>query len=132
MSNLRNSVQLIGRLGANPEIKEVSGNKKVARLRIANNEYFKKDDGSFSENTYWFNVVAWGNLAERIGKNFKKGHEILIDGKLTSRSYEDKDGNKKNATEVVAAQVLSMEKTSNAAESKAEEQPETVNEDLPF
>lgn len=128
MSSQRNRVQVIGRLGADPEIKEVSDSKKVAKLRIAVNEYFKKSDGTYSENTNWFNVSAWNNTAEMCEKNLKKGSEVVIEGKLSVRDYEDKEGIKKYVTEIVASNVLPLMKTAKSEKQEVN----TVNEDLPF
>ena len=101
MNTVRNSVKLIGHLGANPEVKEFDGGNKVARFTIATNESYKNKEGEKVENTEWHSVVAWGKTAELVGKFLEKGKEIAIEGKLTHRSYDDKDGNKRYTTEVV-------------------------------
>lgn len=101
MNTLRNSVKLIGHLGANPEVKEFDGGNKVARFTIATNDSYKNKAGEKVENTEWHSVVAWGKTAEIAEKYLEKGKEVAIEGKLTHRSYEDKDGNKRYTTEVV-------------------------------
>ena len=95
MSTLRNKVQLIGNLGNNPEIITLESGKKLAKISIATNETFKNAQGEKVTDTQWHNVVAWNKTADIIEKYLQKGSEVAIEGKLTSRSYEDKDGTKK-------------------------------------
>ena len=106
MSNLRNNVQLIGNVGNAPEIVNLESGKKLAKLSIATNESYKNSNGERVTNTDWHNLVAWGKTAEIIEKYVEKGKEIAIQGKLTSRSYEDKEGTKRYVTEVVVNEVL--------------------------
>ena len=100
MSTLRNRVQLIGNVGNDPEVKTFEGGKKVANLTIATNESYRNDKGEKVEQTEWHRVVAWGKTAEIIEKYVMKGKEIAIEGKLTYRSYDDKDGTKRFLTEI--------------------------------
>ncbi|WP_456422037.1 single-stranded DNA-binding protein [Lutibacter sp.] len=108
MSTLRNKVQLIGNLGNNPEIITLDSGKKLAKFSLATNESYKNTEGEKITNTDWHNIIAWGKTAEIIEKYLDKGNEIAIEGKLTSRSYEDKDGNKKYITEVVVNELLML------------------------
>jgi single-strand DNA-binding protein len=108
MSTLRNKVQLIGNLGNNPEIITLDSGKKLAKFSIATNESFKNTDGEKMQNTQWHNVVAWNTTAEIVEKYLEKGKEIAIEGKLTSRSYDDKDGNKRYVTEIVCSELLML------------------------
>ena len=110
MNALRNKVQLIGHVGQDPEIKNLDGGKKVANLTIATNYSYKNDKGEKVEQTEWHKVVAWGKTAEIIEKYVTKGKEIAIEGKLTHRSYDDKNGEKRYITEVVANDVLLLGK----------------------
>ena len=110
MKTLRNTVQLIGHVGQEPEIKNLDGGKKLANITIATNEVYYKDNGDKVENTEWHRVVAWGKTAEIIEKYVVKGKEIAIEGKLTHRSYDDKNGDKRFITEVVANDVLLLGK----------------------
>jgi single-strand DNA-binding protein len=110
MSTLRNQVQLIGHVGQDPEIKSFEGNKKLANLTIATNETYKNEKGEKVEETQWHRVSAWGKTAEIIEKYVTKGKEIAIDGKLTYRSYDDKNGDKRYITEIVASEVLLLGK----------------------
>ena len=106
MNTLRNRVQLIGNLGMNPEIKILDGDKKVARFSIATNESYKDNSGKRVTETQWHNVVAWGNNATIAEKYLSKGNEVAVEGKLTHRSYEDKDGVKKYFSEIVVSEIL--------------------------
>jgi single-strand DNA-binding protein len=110
MNAMKNRVQLIGHVGNDPEIKTFEGGKVLANLTIATNDSYKNDKGEKVEQTEWHKVVAWGKTAEIIEKYVTKGKEIAIDGKLTHRSYEDKNGEKRYVTEVVANEVLLLGK----------------------
>ncbi|TNE81751.1 MAG: single-stranded DNA-binding protein [Bacteroidetes bacterium] len=100
MNNVKNSVRLIGRLGNDPELKD-AGKTKLAKFSLATNDTRKDADGNKIDETEWHNLVVWGKPAETAAKYLKKGSEIAIEGKLTSRSYDDKDGVKHYVTEVV-------------------------------
>jgi single-strand DNA-binding protein len=105
MSNLRNRVQLIGNAGSDPEIKTLESGKKLAALTLATNEVYYKDNGDKVEQTEWHRITAWGKTAEILEKYVTKGKELAIDGKLTHRSYEDKNGDKKFITEIQVAEI---------------------------
>lgn len=107
---MRNKVQLIGHVDQEPEIKTFEGGKKVANLTIATNEVYYKENGDKVENTEWHRVSAWGKTADIIEKYVTKGKEIAIEGKLTHRSYDDKDGNKRYITEVMVNELVLMSK----------------------
>lgn len=108
MSNLRNSVRLVGFLGSDPEVKMVANNKKVARVSIATNDFYKNDKGERVEETQWHNLVMWEKNAVLAENYLHKGSEISIEGRLTSRVYTDKAGVKKYFTEVVVGEVMFM------------------------
>ncbi len=108
MSNLKNSVRLMGNLGAAPEIKNITDNKKLAKFSLATNEVYKNEKGEKVTETYWHNVVVWGKLAGIAEKYLQKGSEVAIEGKLTNRSYTDKEGNKRYVTEILANEILMM------------------------
>ena len=103
---MKNSVQLIGHVGQEPEIKNLEGGKKLANISIATNEVYYRDNGDKVEQTQWHRVTAWGKTADIIERFVTKGKEIGIEGKLTHRSYDDKDGNKRFVTEVIANEIL--------------------------
>lgn len=106
MSTLKNKVQLIGNVGQEPTITNLESGKKVVHFSLATNEHYKDAKGEKQTNTNWHNVVAWGKTAEIIEKYVTKGKEIAIDGKLTTRSYEDNEGIKRYVTEVLVSEVL--------------------------
>ena len=108
MNALRNRVQLIGNLGAEPEIITLESGKKLAKFSIATNEMYKNAQGEKVTDTQWHNVVAWNKTAEIVEKYVQKGNEIVVDGKLTSRSYETKEGEKRYITEVVCNELLML------------------------
>jgi single-strand DNA-binding protein len=103
---MRNKVQLIGHVGQDPEIKNLEGGKKLANISIATNEVYYRENGDKVEQTQWHRVTAWGKTADIIERFVTKGKEIGIEGKLTHRSYDDKDGNKRYVTEVIAHEIL--------------------------
>ncbi len=108
MTNLRNRVQLIGNLGNTPEIKDFEGGKKLAKLSIATNESYRNQKGELVKETQWHNVIAWGKTAKIVEEYLDKGAEVCISGKLTSRSYEDAEGNKKYISEIVMQDLLML------------------------
>jgi single-strand DNA-binding protein len=107
---MKNSVQLIGHVGQEPEIKNLETGKKLANISIATNEVYYKENGDKVEKTEWHRVTAWGKTAEIIEKYVTKGKEVAVEGKLTHRSYDDKEGNKRYITEVVINEILLLSK----------------------
>jgi single-strand DNA-binding protein len=102
-----NKVQLIGNLGKDPEIKYTPSGTAVAKLTIATNERFKDKGGEWQDRTEWHNVVLWQRLAEIAGEYLKKGGKVYIEGRLQTRSWDDKTtGQKKYMTEVVASDLI--------------------------
>ncbi|WP_272023690.1 single-stranded DNA-binding protein [Olleya namhaensis] len=110
MNTLRNKVQLIGNLGQDPEIINLESGKKLARFTLATNESYKNAKGEKITDTQWHQIVAWGKTADIIEKYVIKGKEVAIDGKLTTRSWEDKDGMKRYTTEVLCTELLLLGK----------------------
>ncbi|MBO6516451.1 MAG: single-stranded DNA-binding protein [Bacteroidia bacterium] len=110
MNSLRNSVRLIGHLGADPDVKEVGDGKKVAKVSLATNNAYRKADGELVESVDWHNLVAWGKTAEIMEKYTAKGQEICIEGKLANRNWEDQDGKKHYMTEVIVSELLMVGK----------------------
>ncbi|MFT4062663.1 MAG: single-stranded DNA-binding protein [Edaphocola sp.] len=130
MSTLRNRVQLIGHLGAAPELKTFENGGKVANLRMATTESYRNQQGEWKEETTWHNVTAWDAIADRAMKYLQKGSFVMVEGKLSNRSYVDAAGVKKFYTEVRAANFLMLDKkredgamatTNDAAYQPAEE-----------
>jgi single-strand DNA-binding protein len=110
MNAMRNKVQLIGNVGNDPEIKTFDGGKKVVNFTLATNESYKNEKGEKVEQTEWHKITAWGKIADIIEKYVTKGKEIAVEGKLTHRSYDDKNGEKRFITEVVANDILLLGK----------------------
>ena len=108
MNTLRNKVQLIGNLGNAPEIITLESGKKLAKFSLATNENYKNAKGEKVTDTQWHNIVAWNKTAEIIEKYLEKGNEVAIEGKLTSRSYETKEGDKRYVTEIVCNELLML------------------------
>lgn len=106
MNTLRNSVRLFGNVGQDPEIKTFDNGNKLAKLSLATTEKFRDSKGEITEETTWHNLVVWGKQAETIEKYVKKGEKLIIEGRLTNRSYEAKDGSKKYITEIVVNEFL--------------------------
>jgi single-strand DNA-binding protein len=102
---MKNRVQLIGHVGQEPEVKTVN-DKKVANVTLATNDSYTNDKGERVEQTEWHRITAWGKTAEIIEKYVSKGKEIAIEGKLSHRSYEDKDGIKRYVTEIITTEIL--------------------------
>lgn len=111
MNAMKNRVQLIGNVGNDPEIKNFEGGKKLANLTIATNDHYKNEKGERVDQTEWHRVVAWGKTAEIIEKYVTKGMQVALEGKLSHRSYDDKNGEKRYISEVVVSEVVLMGKS---------------------
>lgn len=108
MNTLRNKVQLIGKLGFDPEVKNIEGGRKLAKFSMATNEIYRNAKGEKVEETQWHRLIAWGKVAEIAEKYLAKGAEVAIEGKLVNNNYIDKDGNKRYSTEIVVQELLLM------------------------
>ena len=106
MSTLRNKVQLIGNLGQDPEVKTLDSGSKLAKFSIATSESYTNKQGENVTDTQWHNIICWGKTADIVERYVTKGKQVGIDGKLTTRSWEDKEGNKRYTTEVVCNELL--------------------------
>ena len=130
MNALRNRVQLIGRLGQDPEVKQTKNGRTLARFSLATTEIYKDSQGERQEETQWHPIVVWGERAEIAGKYLRKGKEVALEGKLVHRTYDDADGNKKYITEVVVNEFLMLgKKEDNAVQEAA---PAKAVDNLPF
>jgi single-strand DNA-binding protein len=105
-----NKVILIGNLGNDPEIKALEGGIKVAKFSLAVSESYKDDTGKLHTNTEWISVILWRGLADLAEKYMRKGSLVYVEGKLKTRSYEDKSGTKKYVTEVIGEQITLLDK----------------------
>lgn len=119
MTSMKNKVQLMGRLGQDPELKTVGNGQTMLRLRMATNERFKSTQGEWKEDTQWHTMVAWGKLAERMAALVRKGSGLAVEGRLVHSSYEGKDGTKRYSTDVVLSDFQLM--AARADQPQAEE-----------
>ena len=130
-----NKVILVGNLGKDPEIRHLEGGAAVANFTLATSESYKDKSGARQESTEWHNVVVWRGLAEIAEKYLKKGMTIYVEGKLRTRSWDDKDGNKRYTTEIVGDTftILSKKKTnSSGSNDDGNQSGPKVGDDLPF
>ena len=100
-----NKVLIIGNLGKDPEVRFTPGGRAVARFPVATSEAWSDQEGQRQERTEWHNVVVWGKQAETCGQYLSKGRQVFLEGSIRSRQYDDKDGNKRYITEVIAQRV---------------------------
>ncbi len=103
-----NKVMLIGNLGKDPEVQTLEGGIVVAKFSLATTESYKDDKGETHSQTEWHSIVAWRSLAEVAGKYLRKGSTIYLEGKLKTRSFEDKTGAKKYVTEIIADNLIML------------------------
>jgi single-strand DNA-binding protein len=138
-----NKVILIGNLGKDPEVRYAQSGKAVTTFTLATNESWNNKDGQREERTEWHRVVVFGKLAEICGQYLQKGKQVYIEGRLQTRSWEDREGNKRYTTEVVASNMVMLSKAgsgpsdsmappidSNAYESSGPSG--TPDDDIPF
>lgn len=97
-----NKVILVGNVGRDPELRYTQGGQPVASFSVATNERFKDRDGNWKDRTEWHRIVAWARLAEICGEYLRKGSQVYIEGRIQTRDWEDKEGNKRQTTEIVA------------------------------
>ena len=105
MSRGLNKLMIIGHLGRDPEMRYTPSGKPVTTFSVATSRTWHSADGERHEETEWFNVVAWGSLAEVCNQHLKKGQQVYVEGRLQTRRWEDGDGNKHFTTEVVAQEM---------------------------
>lgn len=119
MANSINKVTLVGRLGKNPDLSFLPSGVAVAKFPVATDEQWTDKDGNKQERTEWHNVVAWRKLAEICAKYLVKGKLVYLDGKIQTRSYEDKDGNKRYITEIIADNLVMLSRAGESNDSEA-------------
>ena len=110
MTSLKNSVQLIGRLGNDPEVNTFESGTKKATFSVATNDVYYNNKGEKVEETQWHNIVAWGKKVDVIENYLKKGSEVALQGRLVHKNYNAPDGSKRYFSEVVADEILMMDK----------------------
>ena len=134
-----NKVILVGNLGSDPELRYTPSGRAVANFNLATHEQWTAKDGEKGERTEWHRIVAWGRLGEICGEYLHKGRQIYVEGRLQTRSWEDREGNKRYTTEIIA-QTMQMlgaagkgGKTESPEESFPSEEPISIPEDdIPF
>ena len=139
MSRSLNKIMLIGNLGKDPDLRYTGSGVAVATFSLATNESWKDQDGNQQERTEWHNIVAWRKLAEISGEYMKKGKKVFVEGRIQTRSYDDKNtGTKKYITEIVADNIILLDPR-GATESSAppslqgeETAGQAQKDDLPF
>ena len=134
-----NKVILVGNLGKNPEVKYLDSGVAVANFTLATTENYKNKEGERVSQTEWHNIVLWRGLAEVAEKWLKKGSSVYIEGKIKTRKWEDKDGNTRYNTEILADNMTMLGGKSNAdatspvsSESTTSKSSEDTADDLPF
>lgn len=122
-----NKIFILGNVGQDPEVRTIGNETKIAKITVAVTEKFRNKDGEKQESTTWFNVSAWRKTAEIVEKYITKGSKVLVEGKMTFRNYEDKDGVKRTAAEIQCENltILSFKKDGSGGSTNH-------NDDLPF
>ena len=137
MSASVNKTTLVGNLGADPELRYTPSGQAVCELRLATNEVWNDKEGQRQERTEWHRVVVWGKRAELCAEYLRKGRQAYIEGKLRTRSWDDKEGNKRYTTEIVANDVQFLGGRENARTTDAPPPPafegeSPADQDIPF
>mgnify|MGYP001121490377 CR=1 FL=1 len=122
MSRGLNKVMIIGRLGRDPEMRYTPSGRPVTTFTVATSRTWNTSDGERRVETEWFNIVAWGNLAEICKQYLNKGHQVYIEGRLQSRNWDDPEGNKHTSVEIVANEMIMLSER-REAEASAESEP---------
>lgn len=133
MSNGVNKVILIGRLGRDPETRFTSGGNAIANVSLATSESWKDKAGEKQEKTEWHRIVFFGRQAEVVSEYLNKGSQIYVEGRLQTKKWQDKDGNDKYTTEVIASsfQMLDGKPGATSSKPKADDSPE-FDDEIPF
>lgn len=132
MNAMKNRVQLIGNLGAAPEVRNLNSGKKVAQFSIATSESYKNSAGERVQETQWHQVVAWNKLAEIVENYLDRGRRVAVEGKLVYRTYEDKNGVKRYVTEIIASDILMLDKKEKTEANAEVAEAEASYDELPF
>tara|TARA_B100001564_G_C20531673_1_gene620077 strand:+ start:499 stop:915 length:417 start_codon:yes stop_codon:yes gene_type:complete len=134
-----NKVILLGHLGKDPDVKKLDSGKSVANFSLATSEVYKNKEGEKVTNTEWHNIVLWSPLAEIAESYLKKGSQLYLEGKISNRSYEDKDGVKKYISEVVGRDITLLGKPTSESSNENSNNEGATNssvsdevDDLPF
>jgi single-strand DNA-binding protein len=131
MSRGLNKVMIIGHLGRDPEMRYTPSGRPVTTFSVATSRSWHSADGERHEETEWFNIVAWGSLAEICNQHLHKGQQVYIEGRLQTRRWEDAEGNKHFTTELVAKEMIMLGERREITATAAVERPQE-GEELPF
>ncbi len=132
MSRGLNKVMIIGHLGRDPEMRYTPSGRPVTTFTVATSRTWSTGDGERHSETEWFNVVAWGNLAEICKQYLTKGQQVYVEGRLQTRRWEDNEGGKHTSVEIVANEMMILsERRENSQSSETNESTE-LEEDFPF
>ena len=115
MARSVNKAILMGRLGKDPELNYIPSGQSVAKFTMATNRSYKDKSGEWKEETDWHNIVAWGKLGETCAQYLAKGRQAYVEGRIRTRSWEDREGNKRTTTEIVANEVVFLDSRGEAA-----------------
>jgi len=134
MARSLNKVMIIGHLGRDPEMRYTPSGKPVTTFTVATGRLWKSSDGEQHSETEWFNVVAWGNLAERCKNYLSKGQQVYVEGRLQTRKWDDNEGTKHVSVEIVANEMLMLgeRKDSYTNQNGDSTPPEETEEEFPF
>ncbi len=138
MSRTLNKVMLIGNVGKDPEVNFTPSGVKVAQLRMATSETWKDKDGAVQEQTDWHTIIAWRGLADVVERLVRRGSRLYVEGKIQSRSFDDRDGHKRYVTEIIAENLLLLDaKRPEQSNSHAETEQSTGSssaaaDEIPF
>jgi single-strand DNA-binding protein len=132
MSRGLNKVMIIGHLGRDPEMRYTPSGKPVTTFSIATSRSWNTSDGQRRSETEWFNVVAWGSLAEICKQFLYKGQQVYIEGRLQTRHWEDTEGNKHSATEIVANEMIMLGERRSESKDQTSDDQEKEEDEFPF
>jgi len=118
MKNISNQVQLIGRLGAAPEMITLDNGNKLTKISLATKEVYKNGKGEKIIDTQWHRLISWGKLAENMATYLEKGQEVAVSGKITYKSYTNKEGKNVNYTEIVISEFMMVGAKRTTVEAK--------------
>ncbi|MBR9979068.1 MAG: single-stranded DNA-binding protein [Bacteroidetes bacterium] len=131
MSYGLNKAMLIGHLGGDPELRYTESNIPVVSFTVATNESYKDQNGKLVERTEWHRIVAWRKLAEVLGEYLKKGSKVYLEGKLQTRSWEDKEGNKRYTTEIVVSDFTFLDSKGSSESQPGNGDPKPLPSEAP-
>lgn len=130
-----NKVMLIGHLGKDPEYISLENGKTLAKCSLATSEFYRNEAGELQTQTEWHSLILWQGLADYAHKYLKKGNLVYVEGKIKTRTFEDKDKTKRYVTEIIVEKISNLEKTTKSTESNIAELPSVdveQDKDLPF